>query len=296
MYISIILPTYNRAHIIEECIQSVLAQSYKDWELLILDDNSSDNTYEIGIRYQNLDSRIQYHKNLIRLNLLGNKNKGLKIAQYPYIFIIEDDLILDKDCLLNLVKSYTELSKNFSVGAIAPRLNSPNPRENIPDKEPFVFRKISGEIWNNYDLDGNFPLETFTLHACSLIPKNIIFMVDGYSSAEYIGNCFREETDFYFRIRAKGYKLFFEPRAQALHKNEVKGGCKLNNEIKTHFYCIRNQWVFSRKFFLKTVYIMFPFFIIQYIYHKVIQDRIRKRKHKVSQKTHISFDDFKSGS
>ena len=52
MNVSIILPTYNRAHIIEECIQGVVFQSYKEWELIILDDASEDNTKEIGEKYQ----------------------------------------------------------------------------------------------------------------------------------------------------------------------------------------------------------------------------------------------------
>ena len=140
--------------------------------------------------------------------------------------------------------------------------------------------KFSGEIWNNYGIDGNEPIETFTLHACSLIPKEIIEDVGGFSSGDYIGNCFREETDFYFRIRNKGYKLFFVPQARALHKNEIKGGCKLENSLKMHYFCIRNHFIFLHKYFGKKSIFMLLCFIVQHFYHKILREygKILKRK------------------
>jgi len=278
MYVSIILPTYNRAHILSECIEQVINQSYPSWELIILDDHSSDKTFEIAQRYSKKDPRIILIRNDQRIFLDRNKKKGIAKSTYPYVFIIEDDLILEKNCLQNLVFSYIELKKKYNVGAVAPRLTSPEPRENIPDNEPFVFNKLTGEIWNNYDLEGKEPIETFTLHACSLIPKEVIFDVGGYSTGEYIGNCYREETDLYFRMRKKGYKLFFDPTAQALHKSEKKGGSKFDKEILTHYYCIRNQWVFLRKFFHYKAIIMFPLFIVQHIYHKFLLHKITSHK------------------
>ena len=56
---SIILPTYNRGDRIEKAIQSVLDQTYSNWELIIIDDGSTDNTKEICLKYQ--DPRITYH-------------------------------------------------------------------------------------------------------------------------------------------------------------------------------------------------------------------------------------------
>lgn len=281
MDISIILPTYNRAHVIEECIQSILAQSHKDWELLILDDASEDNTREIGEEYQLKDSRIHYFKNEIRLNLLGNKNRGIDYSIYPFVFIIEDDLILEERCLENLSSAYLSLNKKQLVGAIAPRLTSIITEKNQFNDNPFIMSKFSGEIWNNYDIGGKVPIETFTLHACSFIPKKILKEVGGFSSGDYIGNCFREETDFYFRIRQKGYKLFFLPNARALHKNEVKGGCKLENKIKMHYYCIRNHFIFIHKFFGVKSYLMLPCYIVQHFYYKIFKEIGKNLKEKL---------------
>ena len=59
--ISIVLPTHNRAKMLERAIKSVIAQSYGNWELLIIDDNSNDNTQETAASYLN-DKRIIYKK------------------------------------------------------------------------------------------------------------------------------------------------------------------------------------------------------------------------------------------
>ena len=69
--VSIIMPSYNTASFIAESIQSVLAQSYKDWELIIVDDCSPDNTDEIVKPYLS-DERIKYLKN--------EKNSGAAVS------------------------------------------------------------------------------------------------------------------------------------------------------------------------------------------------------------------------
>lgn len=72
MKISVIIASYNYAQYIEEAIKSVIDQSYQDWELIIIDDGSSDNSVDIINSYRQKDNRIKL------LQHVGNKNKGLK--------------------------------------------------------------------------------------------------------------------------------------------------------------------------------------------------------------------------
>lgn len=60
--ISIIVPTYNRAHLIGETIESIQQQTYKNWECIIIDDGSTDNTEDVVRNYLEIDKRIQYYK------------------------------------------------------------------------------------------------------------------------------------------------------------------------------------------------------------------------------------------
>ena len=60
--VSIIIPTYNRAHLICETLDSVIAQTYTDWECIVVDDGSNDTTVEIIAEYCKKDNRFQYYQ------------------------------------------------------------------------------------------------------------------------------------------------------------------------------------------------------------------------------------------
>ena len=59
--VSVIIPTYNRAHLIGETLDSVLAQTYQNWECIIVDDGSSDDTDEVIGEYVKKDNRFKYY-------------------------------------------------------------------------------------------------------------------------------------------------------------------------------------------------------------------------------------------
>jgi glycosyltransferase involved in cell wall biosynthesis len=87
---SIIIPTYNRANIIRQAIKSVLAQTYTNWELIIVDDGSTDNTKEIISSYSNNDNRI---KSFFQINKgrSAARNKGIELSVGEYLCFLDDD-------------------------------------------------------------------------------------------------------------------------------------------------------------------------------------------------------------
>lgn len=88
--VSIITPTYNRAGMLKEAIESVLAQTYQDWEHLIVDDGSTDGTMGLVTRYAGQDPRIRYVR---RRNggLPAARNTGLLAARGEYVAFLDDD-------------------------------------------------------------------------------------------------------------------------------------------------------------------------------------------------------------
>ena len=89
--VSIIMPAYNSARFIGEAINSVLAQTYTNWELLIVDDCSKDSTAEIVAAFS--DPRIHYQRNVNNMGAAETRNQALKRAQGRYIaFLDSDDL------------------------------------------------------------------------------------------------------------------------------------------------------------------------------------------------------------
>ena len=87
--VSIIMLTYNRADYIQLAIQSVLDQTYQNWELLILDDGSTDNTAEIMKQYN--DPRIKYIPDPVNKGLAGKRTESLSFPTGTYIAVLDSD-------------------------------------------------------------------------------------------------------------------------------------------------------------------------------------------------------------
>jgi glycosyltransferase involved in cell wall biosynthesis len=97
--VSVIMPAYNREKYIAESIQSVLGQSFADFELIILDDGSTDKTLEIARSFQG-DQRIRVEQNRSNLGIAKTRNRGLELARADYVALLDsDDIWLDPDKL-----------------------------------------------------------------------------------------------------------------------------------------------------------------------------------------------------
>lgn len=112
-FFTVVTITYNSSKYIRQAIESVLAQSYNNFEYLISDDCSNDNTWEIIQEYN--DTRIRSWRNEFNLGEYTNRNKTLYEAKGKYIFWLDGDDIFYK----NSLRDYKELINNFpSTAAI----------------------------------------------------------------------------------------------------------------------------------------------------------------------------------
>jgi glycosyltransferase involved in cell wall biosynthesis len=100
--VSILMLTYNRANYISEAISSVLAQTYQNWQLIIIDDGSTDNTAELLSKYT--DPRIVYIKDTVNKGLLVRRRESLTKATGVYVAILDsDDIWIHKEKLAKQV-------------------------------------------------------------------------------------------------------------------------------------------------------------------------------------------------
>ncbi len=103
--VSIVLPTHNGEKFIEKAIQSVFDQSFSDWELIVINDASTDETPNMIKKLSQQDSRVVYFRNEKNLGIQKSLNKGLREAKGEYIARIDDDdEWLDKTKLQNQVE------------------------------------------------------------------------------------------------------------------------------------------------------------------------------------------------
>jgi len=87
-FFSVIVPTYNRGHIIAQAIQSVISQTFTNWELIIIDDGSSDNTCNIIEEFTDVRVNYYYQKNTERSQA---RNNGIKLAKGNFICFLDSD-------------------------------------------------------------------------------------------------------------------------------------------------------------------------------------------------------------
>ena len=103
--ISIIIPVYNAERNLSQCVDSVISQTYKDWELLLVNDGSQDQSGIICNKYAGRDSRIKvYHKE--NGGVCSARNVGLKYAQGDFITFIDSDDWVESDILERYIETY----------------------------------------------------------------------------------------------------------------------------------------------------------------------------------------------
>jgi glycosyltransferase involved in cell wall biosynthesis len=124
--VSIILPTYNRAAFILDTIESVQSQTYTNWNLLVVDDGSTDNTADLisGIK----DERIQLHKTASRLGITGTRNEGMRKAHGELIAFIDSDDLWNPEKLekqVTAMNSYPEAGFCLTGGYNFRKLHEP---------------------------------------------------------------------------------------------------------------------------------------------------------------------------
>ncbi len=189
--ISIQMCTYNRAHFIEQAIQSVLAQSFTNWELLILDDCSTDNTRTIVSKYLN-DPRIKYVHNSHNLGINKNRNKALSLSHGRYIAVLDsDDYWTDENKLLDQIEFLSKHREYVLVGT----------NMIIVDENNKKIKKVRYPS-SNFALKRLLLLKNLFCHSSVMYRRDEITNLGGYSEELPIW----EDYDLWLRIGLK-YKF-----------------------------------------------------------------------------------------
>ena len=204
MKFSLIVGTLNRRNELQHCLNSLLQQAYKDYEVIIVDQSEDDETKELVNTYN--DQRIIYNKVDFK-GLSKARNYGLKIAGGDYFCLIDDDAYYDESFLANAY-SYLkekELHRVILSGYIFDT-----------DKEgDFAKYKES--------LDGRYLSLSKILNTCPsaglVVPMDVIKECGGFDEELGVGARFGagEETDLLIRVYKKGFKVIYRKNLSLKH-------------------------------------------------------------------------------
>jgi glycosyltransferase involved in cell wall biosynthesis len=112
--VSVIIPTYNRAHLVDRAIRSVLDQTYQDFEIIVVDDSSTDNTKEVVNSFKN--EQVTYIRHQVNKRVAAARNTGIRAAKGEYIAFVDSD----DECLPQRLEKQVEVFQRGSseVGVV----------------------------------------------------------------------------------------------------------------------------------------------------------------------------------
>lgn len=174
--VSIIIPTYNRAHLIGETLDSILAQTYPHWECIIVDDGSTDRTDEVVQQYLKKDRRFFYYQRPLERPKGANacRNYGFEMSKGEYINWFDSDDLMVEENLYEKVWGITKSNVDFVIG------NSIN------------FGNIYFKKKRTYDLNYDLPISAtnFIANLTTWITNDVLIKKTSVSIP------FREELSF----------------------------------------------------------------------------------------------------
>ncbi|MGM5630962.1 glycosyltransferase family 2 protein [Apibacter raozihei] len=184
--VSVIMAAYNAEKFISESIESVMNQSYTDWELIIINDGSSDSTKKIAESFCLIDSRIQLINNEQNMFVIKSRNLGIEKAKGKYIAILDSDDVALPERLEKQV-NYMETHQDvFLLGGTVVFIN---------EKNDFLFDYHYPTEW--LDIKKGILKKNLMPHSASFF-KNI-----GYRYREKMFYC--EDYDFALNAASKNF-------------------------------------------------------------------------------------------
>ena len=223
--VTIMMTTYNRGEYITAAIDSVLQQTYQDWELLVLDDASTDNTKGLILRYSN-DPRVVYVPSSTNLGITKNRNRGFILAKGKYIAVLDsDDLWIDPDKLTKQVQFLETNPDYVIVGSNVKVIN--NAGANIGN---FIYATEDAEIRRRLLLRNQFT------HSSLLLRSDAFNQFAPYDNSLPIW----EDYELVLRLGQKGKlaNLSEEMTAYRKHSNNISKTARQKGAL-THLSIIK---------------------------------------------------------
>jgi glycosyltransferase involved in cell wall biosynthesis len=188
--ISIIMPVYNTEKYVGQAIESVLSQSFKDFEFIIIDDCSTDTSYQICEQYAKKDTRIRLYRNNENKGISYTRNALIDLSQGRYIAIQDSDDISSMD-RLHICYGFLEKNPNYAVVSGSNII--------IDATWKIIWKRI---YKNNIE---KIILKKSPVSQASCMFKKVIFEEVGWYDCSLN---YWEDYDLWLRMYARGYKIY----------------------------------------------------------------------------------------
>ena len=220
-FFSIIIPTYNRSSLLPRAIDSVLQQTFTDFELIVVDDGSTDATQQLVRNYADNRVRYVYQDNK---GVCVARNHGVALANAPYLVFLDSDDYALEDWLANFHKSIS----NFTIDMVFCDML----RVNCISNSSTIIKANDPYQKKTYSEEGFFMSGVFCLK------KSVFNNVGGFDITIKYG----EFTDLAFSLKEFNLTKRFTNKASLVYEVSVNGGSKnIHNKVAANLYLLKKH-------------------------------------------------------
>jgi GT2 family glycosyltransferase len=273
--VSVIIVNYNGSNVIHDCLVALNGQSYRDFEIIVVDNGSSDNSLDVIKRFERTHPLSNIKIVLLENNagFAGANIKGFNYAGAEYIALLNNDAEPDTNWLHNLVRA---IESNPAVGICASKLIVHGTKIIDSAGDGFAtslkgFKRGEGEGAEKYET------EEYVFGACAgaaLYRRKMIEEI-GFLDEDFF--LIQEDTDLNFRAQLAGWKVMFVPTAVVYHKVRSTIGHMSDEAV---YYSLRNtEFVRIKNIPFSLLLRCFPAFIVgeiaEFFYFAVKHGKIK---------------------
>lgn len=259
MKLRIIIPNYNGAHFLKNCLDSLRHQAYQNFRITVVDNGSSDESVTLLQRY---------YPEADILNLPYNKgfaaaaNAGIRSSKEPYVMLLNNDTTVKHNCVEKLMNAITSDSQIFSAGAHVLSMRAPYLTDTSGDFYSFFgYAFCRGQELSavRFALSRHNQLSTFTNCGCAVIYRRCLLQKTGLFDERFFA--YLEDVDLGFRARKMGYKNIVCTEAHVFHYGSGTTGAKYT-PMKVYLSARNNIWLRQKNLSLFQRLIQAPFFLL----------------------------------
>ena len=258
--VSVIIPTYKRIEKLKACIESIKKSTYKNIEIIVINDDP-----EIDIKKDLERYKVRLLQNKKNMYMSYSKNLGAKISKGKFLFLLDDDNILDKDAISKLVERYNKKR----VGVLGPVMYNKN------GTVWFSGGKMDWIKFNSTKIKSNKILvKTDVMPNAAFISKKLFMQVNGYDESLPIHG---EDVDLLQKLLKIGFDNFIYKKAITIHDY---GKLEEHLTPKRLYFVVRSAILLEKRYGSIYKKILFSLYLIVHLsYYFIIY--IPKRNNKI---------------